>query len=152
MYREQLCLHHFHEDTIFFLALQAVLEADQVPFAELAMQHEALDRDLEAIRYGLASLATQPGDVETDHTNVVDTVSDMAAHLGTHLTMEEEEILPLIESTFLLATYKQLEAQARQRTPRCQAQFLIRWLIAHATPKQKKALSRALRRCERPTW
>jgi hemerythrin-like domain-containing protein len=139
-YREQLCLHHSHEDTIFFPALHAVLEADRVPFAELAGQHEALDCDLKAIRGGLASMTTTPGDVATHHTDLVDAVSDMAAHLGAHLTMEEVTVLPLIESTFLPATYKQLEAQARKLTPRRRAQFLIPWLIAHSTPDQEKAL------------
>jgi hemerythrin-like domain-containing protein len=139
-YREQLCLHHSHEDTIFFHALHAVREADQVPFAELAGQHQALDCDLEAVRDGLASMATAPGAAATGHTDVVDAVSDMAAHLGAHLTVEEETVLPLIESTFPPATYKQLEAQARKHTPRRRAQFLIPWLIAHSTPDQEKAL------------
>lgn len=75
-----------------------------------------------------------------EHTVLIDTVSDMAAHPGAHLTMEEETILPLVESTLLPATYKQLEAQARKLTPRRRAQFLIPWLIAHSTPDQKRAL------------
>jgi hypothetical protein len=139
-YRAQLCLHHSHEDSIFFPALRAVLEADGVPFAELAGQHEALDGELEAVRSGLAAIAAAPGDVGTDHADVVDRVSDMATHLGAHLTMEEETILPLVESNFLPATYKQLEAQARRLTPRRRAQFLIPWLVAHSTPEQQRAL------------
>jgi iron-sulfur cluster repair protein YtfE (RIC family) len=139
-YRAQLCLHHSHEDDIFFPALRAALEVDRLPFAELARQHEALDGELEAIRGGLASMASAPGDVAPDHTDVVDTVSDMATHLGAHLTKEEETILPLVESTFLPATYKQLEAQARRRTPRRRARFLVPWLVAHATSEQQKAL------------
>jgi hemerythrin-like domain-containing protein len=139
-YREQLYLHHSHEDNIFFPALQAALEADQVPFAELAGQHEALDCDLEAVRDGLASMATPFGDVATDHTDVVTAVSVMTAHLSAHLRMEEETILPLIESALSAASYKQLEAEARKRTPRRRAQFLIPWLIAHSTTGQQKAL------------
>ena len=139
-YREQLCLHHSHEDRIFFPALRAALEADRLPLAELARQHEALDGELEAIRSGLAAMAAAPGDVAPEREDVADTVSDMATHLGAHLTMEEETILPLVESTFLPATYKQLEAQARRRTPRRRARFLIPWLVAHSTPEQQKAL------------
>jgi len=41
------------------------------------------------------------------------------------------------------ADYKKLEARARKATPRSQAQFLIPWIIAHATPDQRNALFRS---------
>jgi hemerythrin-like domain-containing protein len=138
-YSEQLCLHHSHEDTIFFPALQSVLEPDQVPFEELARQHEALDADLQAVRDGLTALSPPSGNVTTRR-DVVDAMSGMAAHLGAHLAMEEETVLPLIESALPPATYKQMEAQARKRTPRGRARFLIPWLVAHAAPDQQRAL------------
>jgi len=139
-YRAQLCLHHAHEDNLFFPALQAILDADQMPLAKLAHQHGMLDSDLQAISEGLASLAIPSDDFAADHTDVVKTMFGMAAHLGAHLTMEEETILPLMESSLSPATYQRLEAQARKRTPRRRAQFLIPWLIAHATPSQQSAL------------
>jgi hemerythrin-like domain-containing protein len=139
-YREQLCLHHAHEDNLFFPALQGILDADQVPLAELAGQHETLDADLEAVSDGLATLATPSGDFAADRADVVNTMVDMAAHLGAHLTMEEQTVLPLMESSVSSATYEQLEAQARKLTPRRRAQFLIPWVIAHANPGQRRAL------------
>jgi hypothetical protein len=45
-----------------------------------------------------------------------------------------------VESEIPVADYKRLENQARQATPRAQAQFLIPWIVAHATPTQRKAL------------
>jgi hypothetical protein len=140
-YSEQLCLHHSHEDDIFFPALQSVLEPDQVPFEELAGQHEALDADLHAVREGLTALSTSSGTVTT-HKDVVDAMSDMAAHLGAHLALEEETVLPRMESAVPPATYKEMEAQARKRTPRGRARFLIPWLVAHADPDQQRALFR----------
>lgn len=138
-YSEQLCLHHSHEDDIFFPALQSVLEPGQAPFGELARQHELIDTDLHAIRGGLAALAPRPGEVTTRRDLVI-AMSDMASHLDAHLTMEEETVLPLIESALLPATYKKMEAQARKQTPRRRAQFLIPWLVAHAAPDQRRAL------------
>jgi hypothetical protein len=52
-------------------------------------------------------------------------------------------VLPLVESEIPVADYKGLENQARHATPRAQAQFLIPWIVAHATPIQRKALFRS---------
>jgi hemerythrin-like domain-containing protein len=139
-YREQLCLHHAHEDDLFFPALQAVVEESRVPIAELAAQHGTLDADLQAIGDGLGSLSTRPGDFAADHADMVGGMIGMAKHLDAHLTMEEETVLPLMASAVPRATYKQLEAQARKLTPRRRAQFLIPWIVGHATPDQRKAL------------
>ena len=139
-YREQLSLHHAHEDDLFFPALQAVVNESQVPIAELTTQHGTLDSDLQAIADGLASLGTSPGDFAAEHADVVSSMVGMAKHLDAHLTMEEETVLPLIASAVPQATYKQLEAQARKLTPRCRARFLIPWIIGHATSDQQSDL------------
>jgi hemerythrin-like domain-containing protein len=139
-YREQLGTHHAHEDNLFFPALQAILDADRLPLAEIAAQHGTLDADLEAIREGLASLAAPTGDFAVHRKNVVNIMVAMTAHLDAHLTVEEQTILPLVESTLPSATYKQLEAQARKQTPRRRTKFMIPWLMAHATPGQQRAL------------
>ena len=139
-YRGQLCLHHAHEDDLFFPALQAVVDESRRPIAELAAQHRTLDSDLQAIGEGLASLGTPSGDFAAAHAEVVSTMIGMAKQLDAHLTMEEETVLPLMASAVPRATYKQLEAQARKLTPRRRARFLIPWVIAHATPDQRKYL------------
>jgi hemerythrin-like domain-containing protein len=139
-YREQLCLHHAHEDDLFFPALQAVVDESRVPIAELATQHGTLDSELQAVVDGLASLDTRSGDFAADHADVVGDMSGMAKQLDAHLTMEEETVLPLMASAVPRATYKQLEAQARKLTPRRRAQFLIPWIVEHATPDQRRDL------------
>jgi hemerythrin-like domain-containing protein len=139
-YRGQLCLHHAHEDDLFFPALQAVVNESQVPIAELSTQHETLDSDLQAIGDGLASLGTPTGDFAAEHADVVGSIVGMAKHLDAHLTMEEETVLPLMASAVPQATYKQLEAQARKLTPRSRARFLIPWIIEHATRDQQRDL------------
>ena len=45
-YREQLILHHSHEDELFFPALAARAGASTMHLSELAAQHEALDAAL----------------------------------------------------------------------------------------------------------
>lgn len=139
-YRGQLCLHHAHEDGIFFPALLAVADESAAAIAELETQHGMLDSDLEGIGNGLASLGTPADDFPADHADVVSGMTKMAKHLDAHLTMEEETILPLMVSAVPQATYKQLEAQARKRTPRRQARFLIPWIIGHATSDQQRDL------------
>lgn len=139
-YGGQLCLHHAHEDDLFFRALQALVEESHRPIAELATQHETLDSDLQAIGDGLASLDSESGDFAAEHADVVSSMIGMAKHLDAHLTMEEEAVLPLMASAVPRATYKQLEAQARKLTPRRRAQFLIPWVVGHATPNQRRDL------------
>jgi hemerythrin-like domain-containing protein len=139
-YRGQLCLHHAHEDDLFFPALQAVVDESREPIAELEAQHEALDSDLQSIGHGLASLGTPSGDFAVEHADVVSSIIGMAKHLDAHLAMEEETVLPLMASAVPQATYKQLEAQARKLTPRRRARFLIPWIIGHASPDQRRGL------------
>jgi hemerythrin-like domain-containing protein len=139
-YRGQLCLHHAHEDDLFFPALQAVVDESREPIAELEVQHGALDSDLQAIGDGLASLGTPSGDFAAEHTGVVSSMIGMAKHLDAHLAMEEETVLPLMASAVPRATYKQVEAQSRKLTPRRRARFLIPWIIGHATPDQRRDL------------
>lgn len=139
-YREQLCLHHAHEDDLFFPALQAIADESRNPIAELEAQHRALDADLQSIRHGLASLANSSGDFAAQHADLVSSMIEMANRLDSHLTMEEETVIPLMMSAVPRATYKQLEAQARNRTPGRRARFLIPWIIDHATPGQKDDL------------
>lgn len=139
VYREQLCLHHAHEDDIFFPTLHAIAGESAAPIAELAAQHAVLDSDLEAIGDGLSSLGAS-GNFASERADVVGGTTRMAEHLEIHLTMEEDTVLPLMASAVPQATYKQLEAQARKRTPRRQARFLIPWIVGHATSDQRREL------------
>ena len=142
-YREQLILHHRHEDELFFPALAARVGADRMHLTELAGQHEALDAALQAACESLTALAGPAADFAADRARAVSTLSTMAGLLDAHLTLEEQTALPLFESDFPAADYKRLEARARKATPRPQAQFLVPWVIEHATPDQRNALFRS---------
>jgi hemerythrin-like domain-containing protein len=142
-YREQLALHHSHEDELFFPALAARAGASAMHLSELAAQHEALDAALLTAGDRLAALADPASDFATDRATAASALSAMARILDAHLTLEEQTALPLFESDMPAADYKKLEARARKATPRPQAQFLIPWIIAHATPDQRNALFRS---------
>jgi hemerythrin-like domain-containing protein len=142
-YREQLILHHSHEDELFFPILAARIGADRMHLSELAGQHEALDTALQAVGESLAVLADPATDFATGRVKAASALSTMADLLAAHLTLEERTALPLFESEMPAADYKKLEIRARKATPRSQAQFLIPWVIAHATPDQRDALFRS---------
>ena len=142
-YREQLIMHHSHEDELFFPALAARVGAGRMHLAELAGQHEALDAALQAVGEGLTVLADPAADFAAGRVRAASTLSTMAGLLAAHLTLEEQTALPLFESDMPAADYKKLEARARKATPRPQAQFLVPWVIAHATPDQRHALFRS---------
>lgn len=142
-YREQLLMHHRHEDELFFPALAARAGVGGMHLTELAGQHEALDAALQAVGEDLTVLAGPVADFATDRVTAASALSTMAGLLAAHLTLEERTALPLFESDMPAADYKKLEARARKATPRPQAQFLIPWVIAHATPDQRNALFRS---------
>jgi hemerythrin-like domain-containing protein len=142
-YRAQLATHHTHEDELFFPALKARVGADRMHLNALAGQHDALDAALHAARDGLAALAGPAGNFTADRARAAGALSAMAELLDAHLTLEEQTALPLTESEMPAAEYKKLETKARKATPRPQAQFMIPWVIAHATPDQQKALYRS---------
>jgi len=142
-YRGQLLLHHSHEDELFYPALEARVGADRMRLGELAHQHEALDAALQAVSDSLASLAGPASDFPPARTTACAALSEMERSLATHLDLEEATVLPLLGSEMPAVEYKRLETQARHATPRAQAQFLVPWLAAHATPDQRKALFRS---------
>ena len=142
-YREQLALHHRHEDELFFPALAARAGADAMHLDELTAQHDALDGALVAVSDRLAAMAGPAGDFAADRAAAASALAAMTGLLAAHLTLEEQHALPLFESQITAAEYKQLEARARQATPRVQARFLIPWIIAHASPDQRAALFRS---------
>jgi hemerythrin-like domain-containing protein len=142
-YREQLIMHHRHEDELFFPALAARVGADRMHLTELAGQHEALDSALQAAGEGLTVLADPAADLAAGRVRAASALSTMAGLLAAHLTLEEQNALPLFESEMSAADYRELEARARKATPRPQAQLLVPWIIAHATPEQRKALFRS---------
>ena len=142
-YREQLVVHHTHEDTLFFPALAARVGADRMHLSELADQHEQLDDTLQVLGKRLSVLADGEGDFDAERVRACKFASELVDQLGAHLTLEEETALPLFESEMSVADYKRLEARARKATSRRQAQFMIPWLIAHATPEQQTGLFRS---------
>lgn len=142
-YRAQLATHHAHEDELFFPALAAIVGADRMHLDALAGQHEALDAALQTACDGLAALADPAGNFTADRASAAGALSAMADLIAAHLSLEEQTALPLTESEMPAAEYKKLETRARKTTPRSQAQFMIPWVIAHATPDQQKALYRS---------
>jgi hypothetical protein len=79
-------------------------------------------------------------------------MSAMTALLDAHLTLEEGTALPLLRTQMVAADYKKLEAKARKATPRPQAQFLVPWIVAHASPGERKALYRPARPLRLINW
>jgi len=142
-YCDQLVMHHRHEDELFFPALAASAGADKMHLNELDGQHHELDTAVRAVRGKLATLADPAKDFATERASAADAMSTMMALLDAHLTLEEGTALPLLETHMAAADYKKLEARARKATPRSQAQFLVPWIVAHASPGQRRTLYRS---------
>ena len=142
-YCDQLVTHHRHEDELFFPALAARAGADKMHLNELDDQHHELDTAIRAVQGKLDALADPATDFTTERASAADAMLAMTALLDDHLTLEEETAVPLLETHMAAADYKELEARARKATPRPQAQFLIPWVVANASPDQRRALYRS---------
>jgi iron-sulfur cluster repair protein YtfE (RIC family) len=142
-YRDQLFLHHVHEDTVFSPALRARVGASTMRLVEIAGQHEALDVDAKCISDEFARLTDPAGDIAAGRGRLGNAVAAMMEGLAAHLDLEEKVGFPLLESNMPFDEYRMLEAAARRETARVQAQFLIPWIVAHATPDERKALFRS---------
>jgi hemerythrin-like domain-containing protein len=142
-YQDQLRLHHSHEDELFFPAVEARVGADRMRLVELTQQHETLDSALVTVSDTLGVLGDGGDGFDPQRANACDAISAMEEALASHLDLEEATVLPLVESELSVADYKRLETQARHATPRDRAQFLIPWIVAHATPGQQQALFRS---------
>jgi hemerythrin-like domain-containing protein len=142
-YSDQLLLHHSHEDKLFYPALEARVGPDRMALGEMARQHESLHPALEAASECLAALADPASDFTTERTAACDAISHLNKSVATHLDLEEATVLPLLESEIPAIEYRRLETQARRATSRAQTEFLIPWLVAHATPEQRRAVFRS---------
>lgn len=142
-YHDQLLLHHSHEDRLFFPAVEARVGADRMGLAELTQQHEALDSALLAVSDELTILGDGGGSFAAQHAKACRALSSMGDALTAHLDLEESTVLPLVETEMSVDEYKLLETQARHATPRDRAQFMVPWVVAHATPAQQGALFRS---------
>jgi hypothetical protein len=125
-------LHHHHtaEDEVFFPAL-----AERVPtFAHhgpaLAADHERLDVLLEQLRLALAAVAA--GDeVEPFLADAVRASAELRDLLDRHLTVEDQDVVPLFQRHLTAAEYEELEAEAMKGLAFGQATFTVPWLMEH---------------------
>jgi hemerythrin-like domain-containing protein len=139
-YRCQLVMHHSHEDGLFFPALAARVGTHTIRLDQLTDEHQTLGTALQAVSDRLAALDENATEFSTGRRALSESLSTMAELLDAHLKLEEQTVLPLYQSHMPAAEHQQLETKARHAAPRSQAQFLIPWLVAHATPPQRKAL------------
>lgn len=114
-YREQLLMHHRHEDELFLPALAGRAGAGRMHLTELAGQHEALDAALQAVGEDLTVLAGPVADFATDRVRAASALSTMAGLLAAHLTLEERTALPLFESDMPAADYKSSRPEPARR-------------------------------------
>jgi iron-sulfur cluster repair protein YtfE (RIC family) len=148
-FKIQLLLHHSVEDTHLWPQLRLVLEGrpgDLALIDEMEAEHAQLDPLLAAVDAAL-----------DDRLNTLaDVAQKVAVTLRDHLTHEEDDALPLMQSVLTQADWHRFTAQMRRRQGIRGAAVYVPWVLDGAPMAERKqflgALPAPVRLIARQVW
>lgn len=138
-FSDQLSDHHHIEDEVFFPVLAA-----RVPtFADLSdridQDHDRLDQLLADTEGALDGLA-EPRRWHVAYDSAVDATVALRDVLGTHLDIEDRDVLPMFLRHFTAEEYDEVEQRARRIGSPSKLLFMVPWLLEAAAPDEKARL------------
>jgi hypothetical protein len=136
--------HHTIEDEIFFPALAAKVPVFAAYEAGLAGDHAHLDQVMRGLDEVMPRL--QRGSWAALHTRAVELSTELARFLHEHLTVEDEDVLPLFVRHFTADEYKELDEKALKHAPMKQMFFNVPWAVSTLTDDERTDLLAALPR------
>jgi iron-sulfur cluster repair protein YtfE (RIC family) len=148
-FKTQLLLHHNVEDTHLWPQLRLDLAdrpGDLVPIDEMEAEHAKLNPLLAAVD---AAMDDRPR-------GLADAVHEVSVTLGDHLSHEEDEALPLMQSVLAPRDWRRFAAQMRRRQGIRGAAIYVPWVLDGAPLAEQKqflgALPAPLRLIARQVW
>jgi iron-sulfur cluster repair protein YtfE (RIC family) len=148
-FKTQLLLHHSVEDTHLWPRLRLVVgdrPADLALIDEMEAEHAQLNPHLAAVD---AALDDRPN-------TLADVTQKVRVALGDHLTHEEEEALPLMQSVLTTADWRHFTAQMRRQQGIKGAAVYVPWVLDGAPLAEQKqflgALPGPVRLIARKVW
>jgi iron-sulfur cluster repair protein YtfE (RIC family) len=123
--------HHTIEDEIFFPALAARVPAFSTHEAGLADDHARLDELMSGIDEVMPRLLQ--GAWVAPHKTAVELSAELARFLREHLTVEDEDVLPLFTRHFGADEYEVLDERALKHAPMKQMLFNVPWAVSTLT-------------------
>ncbi|MGA9278150.1 hemerythrin domain-containing protein, partial [Ilumatobacter sp.] len=151
-YSGELRVHHHVEDTIFFPALRGRGPIDELPWDRLLVEHHDLDRVIDELAASFRSLTTDPTDWTTTSERAFGLAVELRDLLAEHLDIEDDEVLPLIETRFTAEEYDALDHRAIKTVPFRQLRFTVPWMMATLHPDAAERLRAGARPTMRVLW
>ncbi len=151
-YAGELRAHHHVEDTIFFPAIRDRVASDAWPADQLVGDHHELDRIIDELTASLRSLGRASSSWPTISGRALDLAVELRALLAVHLDVEDDVVLPLLESRFTAAEYDALDHRAIKTVPLRQLVFTVPWMMATLRPDAAERLRAGARLPMRVLW
>jgi hemerythrin-like domain-containing protein len=139
-YHGELHDHHVIEDEIFYPALVERLPEVKRLIARVDADHEYLSDLLGRVGVVLERLANPHVPFRFAHAEAVRLTEGLHALLESHLSFEDDDIVPLFAEHFTGAEYEVLEKQASKRVNLRQLAFTIPWALEGADAEQRRHL------------
>jgi hypothetical protein len=134
--------HHTIEDEIFFPALAAKVPAFETYEAGLAEDHAHLDVVMSGLDDTIPRLSS--GTWTASHARAVELSAELASFLHGHLTVEDEDVLPLFVRHFSAEEYEELDKRALKHAPMKEMLFTVPWAVSTLTDQERTELLKAL--------
>ena len=142
--------HHTIEDRLFFPALAAKVPAFATYEAGLAEDHAHLDDVMKGLDQAIRRL--QAGAWVAPHTQAVELSTELARFLHEHLTVEDEDVLPLFSRHFTAEEYRELDERALKHASTKQMFFIVPWAVSTLSTQERDDLLAALPKAISIIW
>jgi hypothetical protein len=143
--------HHTIEDEIFFPALALKVPAFAAYEAGLAADHARLDEMMSGLTTATAQLAAG-GVWNQPYASAVELSAELARFLDDHLTVEDEDVLPLFVRHFTASEYAELDERAMKHAPMQQMLFNVPWALSAVGHEERRELLTVLPTPIRVIW
>ena len=135
-YAGEVLAHHTTEDDVVFPELVARAPQVATLLERLDRDHHHLDELMDRVTAAIAQVLDG-----ADSTPLGALLRELADHMDTHLGVEDDEILPLIEQHFSQEEYEELEKKALEIIGLgAQAAFTIPFIAASVSDEERTAL------------
>lgn len=129
-----LHIHHVGEDELLWPLILERAPEDAARIQLMTDQHHRVDELIEQLTALLPSLAANPA-AYRDQTAT--TLANLAADLETHMTAEEELLLPLVARHITVAEWEHLGAHGLAQVPSNRRLLTLSKILDVATPEER---------------
>lgn len=149
-FEAELHNHHTIEDELFFPALAAKVPAFATYEAGLADDHTRLSDIMAGLGEAVPRLVR--GRWAEPHARAVELSAELARFLHEHLTVEDEDVLPLFTRHFTAAEYEELDKEALKHAPLKEMLFTVPWALSVLGHDERSEILAALPAPIRIIW